>query len=174
MSEEWKPVVGFEGVYEVSNLGRVRSLDRVYYQTSRGGCFHPHKRKGQLLRPGLTSVGYPSVVLGRKRGTFLVHRLVAEAFIGPCPEGCEVRHKDGTRNNNTADNIEYGTRKENMADARRHGTLIQGHDSHRKVPREEHDKIRSLYARGLRQADLEKMYDVTNALIHRILRCGLC
>lgn len=63
-----------------------------------------------------------------------VHSLVAAAFIGPCPQGQEVRHKDGTRTNNTADNLEYGTRTDNLRDAIRHGTWKISRFK-RKVPR---------------------------------------
>ena len=172
MKEQWCPVVGYEESYEVSNEGRVRSLTRVYYQPSRGGCLHSHRRRGALLKPGLTSVGYPSVSLGRNN-THLVHKLVAAAFIGPCPAGCEVRHRDGSRDNNTLSNLEYGTRRDNVADARKHKTLYRGHDKHRKIPLEHHDIIRDLYRKGLRIIDLCNVYSVTEGAINRIVRCGL-
>ena len=173
MNEEWRPVIGFEGLYEVSNTGKIRSLDRAITY-SRGQGFFEKRVRGVLLKPGLTSVGYPSVVLGRKHGTALVHRVVAEAFIGPRPEGHEVRHKDGTRDNNCAENLEYGTRRDNVSDARRHGTLYRGHDNRRKVPHSEYDNIRALYASGVLQKDICKAYGVTQIVIYRVLRCGLC
>jgi len=104
--EDWRDVVGFEGKYQVSNTGRVKSF-------ARGNA--------RVLKPGLTSVGYPSVVLGRGN-TNLVHSLVAEAFIGPRPAGHEVLHGDGTRDNNVLSNLRYGTRAENLADSKAHGT----------------------------------------------------
>ena len=173
MNEEWRHVIGFEGLYEVSNTGKIRSLDRTITY-SRGQGFFEKRVRGVLLKPGLTSVGYPSVVLGRKHGTALVHRVVAEAFIGPRPEGHEVRHKDGTRDNNCAENLEYGTRRDNVPDARRHGTLYAGHDRQRKVPHSDHDKIRKMYAEGRGQEELANAWGVSGAVIHRILRCGLC
>jgi hypothetical protein len=171
MEEQWRPVVGYENEYEVSDQGRVRSLTRIFYQPARSGALYPYRKKGRLLKPGLTSVGYPSVALCRK--THLVHRLVAAAFIGPCPAGWEVRHKDGSRTNNAVHNLEYGTRKDNVADARRHKTLYAAHDKHRKIPLEDHDKIRAMYRSGICQKDICAMYGVTVSPIHKILRCGL-
>ena len=119
-SERWKPVKGYEGIYEVSNHGRVRSLDRVV--TYSDGRVRRHK--GKILSAPLSRDGYPAVNLhtqGRlKKRT--VHSLVAEAFVGPRPEGMEVCHNDGSKTNNHVDNLRYGTRSENMLDRVRHGT----------------------------------------------------
>lgn len=106
MMERWRPVVGFEGRYDVSNRGRVYS-----WVTER------------VLRPGIASNGYPTVALGRGK-TKTVHSLVAAAFIGPCPPGMEVRHRDGNRRNPRATNLEYGTRADNIRDAVKHGTWM--------------------------------------------------
>jgi len=112
-TEEWRAIAGREGEYEVSSLGRVRSLDRVLADGRR--------RKGQILAPRFGATGYVTTCLGA--GNYrLVHRLVVEAFIGPIPEGQDVRHLDGSRTNNVPENLCYGTRLENMADQRRHGT----------------------------------------------------
>lgn len=103
MKEIFQLVVGFPD-YMVSNYGR------VYSHTSQ-----------KYLRPGIASTGYPTVCLGRGNSR-TVHSLVAEAFLGPCPEGYEVRHKNGDRKNPRLVNLEYGTRGENIKDAVRHGT----------------------------------------------------
>lgn len=108
MSEEWRPVAGFEGKYEVSSLGRVRSLFRdpplVLAQTR-------HARWGHH-RVGLHRAG--------KQVTINVHRLVARAFIGE-PTGPLVRHIDGDPSNNTPSNLAYGTSTDNNRDTVRHG-----------------------------------------------------
>ena len=117
--EIWRSVVGFEDRYDVSNLGRVRSKDHAYMQVSRGGRPYLHTKRGRILKPGIASNGYPSVVLGRKN-TKMVHRLVAEAFLGLCPEGYETCHKDGDRSSPRLDNIYWGTRSENNYDRWRH------------------------------------------------------
>lgn len=103
MSEEWRPVVGFPD-YMVSSEGR------VYSHISQ-----------KFLQPGIASNGYPTVALGR-RNTRTTHSLVTEAFIGPCPAGMEVRHRDGVRANPRYSNLCYGTRGDNVADAVEHGT----------------------------------------------------
>lgn len=115
--EIWKPVVGYEGLYEVSDQGRVRGLDR---QDAIG-----RPKKGKILKPVSTN-GYLYASFTNSEGKakkFLVHRVVLSSFIGPCPEGKEVCHRDGRRNNNRLDNLKYGTKKENMEDAIEHGSL---------------------------------------------------
>lgn len=87
---EWKPVLGFEGVYEVSDSGLVRSLAR---RCNLGWCPATRDVRTRLLKPG-THKGYKFVTLmqlGVSR-TRLVHRLVLESFVGPCPPGLECRH----------------------------------------------------------------------------------
>lgn len=125
--EEWRPVVGYEGRYEVSNRGRVRSLDWSY---ERPISKAPHRlqtvhirgriRKQYRLKRG----GYLAVSLCRNDRSVSrpVHVLVAAAFLGPRPEGQQVRHLDGDKNNCRVENLAYGTPLENHADMRRHGT----------------------------------------------------
>lgn len=114
MKENWKPVVGFED-NEVSNLGRVRSLTRSWWQSSRSGSQYLHTKQGRILQPGVASNGYVTVALGRGNSR-TVHSLVAEAFIGPCPVGQEVMHADDNRLNPKLSNLKYGTRLENILD----------------------------------------------------------
>ena len=110
MEEIWKDVVGYEGYYQVSNLGRVRSLDRI---VSNG-----RKIKGKILSTKVnTPPYYPRVSLSvnGKMKLVQVHRLVAQAFVyNPDPEHkTQVGHKDESRTNNRADNLEWVTPKEN-------------------------------------------------------------
>lgn len=110
--EEWRPVVGYEGLYEVSSTGLVRSVDRCLVN-SLGKVVH---LKGKILKGGDNGKGYRYVFL-QKDGTsknISVHRLVAEAFI-PRPEGLyEVNHKDEDKSNNSVDNLEWCDHKYNM------------------------------------------------------------
>lgn len=117
--EVWRPVVGFESYYEVSNYGRVRSYDRTRVQLSHAGTPYLRTQKGRTLRPGLAGNGYPSVTLGRQN-TRMVHRLVAESFLGPCPEEHETCYKDGDRKNSRLDNLYWGTRSDNNHDRWHH------------------------------------------------------
>lgn len=124
MEEIWKDIEGYEGIYQVSNLGRVRSLDRIITQ------HHPETGKdvtyvvhGQIMAPYFNMNGYQCVRLRSEKGrrTFLVHRLVAKEFV-PNPNGYDiVNHKDESRDNNHADNLEWCTQKYNV----NYGTSIQ-------------------------------------------------
>ena len=111
--EEWKQVVGYEGKYRVSSYGRVWS----YFM-------------GGLLKLTINEKGYVRVrfstgekYYGKDRNGvrtrskwYFVHRLVLAAFVGPCPEGQEVLHKNHKRNDNRLENLRYGTHVENMAE----------------------------------------------------------
>ena len=121
--DEWTPVPGYEGLYEAGQ-GQVRSLDRV---DSRG-----NRIKGRVLRPGVLSSGYHLLVLCRDgvRRPVKAHRVIAEAFHGPCPDGFEVRHLDGDKGNNHPDNLCYGTKSENQSDSIAHGTHKERRKTH--------------------------------------------
>lgn len=119
-TEEWRPVVGHENQYEVSDQGRIRSVDRIVPSTSKIGNAYLSPRKGKALSPGKSPSGHLVVHLnGISRS---VHFVVAAAFIGPRPNGCEVRHINGQPSDCRADNLEYGTRSDNAEDSKRHGT----------------------------------------------------
>lgn len=107
MTEQWRSVVGWEGLYEVSDAGRVRRVG-----------------KAAVLTPALRN-RYPRVTLSRGNAPSYctVHVLVAEAFLGPRPEGLEVRHLNGHRDDARASNLAWGTRAENVADAAAHRHL---------------------------------------------------
>lgn len=113
-NEEWRAAIGYEGIYEVSSAGRIRSLDRdiPHYM---GGV---SRIKGKILSPMLDS-GYLRIGLRNKKvfRMVYVHVLVAAAFVGPCPSGKEVNHKNGIKTDSAASNLEYMTRKENVRHA---------------------------------------------------------
>lgn len=117
---EWKDISGYEGFYQVSETGLVKSLDRRV-----GG--RPGVIKGKILKPCVRD-GYHRVTL-QKNGVLIkvfVHRLVATAFIGECPESCECCHNDGNRSNNHASNLRWDTRSANQLDRFKHGTDCAG------------------------------------------------
>lgn len=117
--ENWRPVPGYEGFYEVSDQGRVRTLDR--YVRGRNDC--RRLIKSRVLKTPPRSSGHPHVNLRRENvgKTRTVHSLVMEAFVGPRPEGMEVCHNDGNPANNHLSNLRYGTRSENCMDRVKHG-----------------------------------------------------
>lgn len=119
MKEQWQDVAGYKGFYQASDLGRIKSLDRIVIHRLNG----PVKLKGKVLSPGMTGP-YLSVSLskGGIQTTVRVHRLVAEAWLGPCPDGMEVCHGEGGQLDNSISNLSYGTRSDNNFDKRRDGT----------------------------------------------------
>jgi hypothetical protein len=121
---EWRPIPSWEGFYEVSNLGEVRSLPRITTANQR--------LQGKVLAPNEMKSGYILVGMyrGSQRTADTVHRLVMLAFEGPCPNGYEVCHRNGKRYDNRWTNLYYGTRSENNLDKRLHGTDHNGSKTH--------------------------------------------
>lgn len=118
-NEEWRPVLGYEGYYEVSSRGRVRSLPRKV-ATSRGARVSP----GRTLKTPTSTGGYLRVDLSRDgiSKSRSVHVLVLEAFTGPRPSrGHDACHWDGDPSNNNIENLRWDTKSANMADKMRHG-----------------------------------------------------
>lgn len=121
-TERWLPIQGWPG-YFISDLGRVKS------QRPRWGG----DRTPRFLSPGYGGGGYATVVLTsdvRPNRTHNVHSLVAEAFIGPRPDGLEVRHLDGDPANCQLSNLRHGTPSENAYDRVRHGTHGMARKTH--------------------------------------------
>lgn len=125
--EHWKPVVGYEGSYEVSDHGRIRSVDRMVR-----GRYGMRRAKAEDLIPATNRGGYKTICLwiGRKPQKRMVHRLVMAAFVGELPEGTEVCHNDGNPANNRVANLRYDTRSANAQDALRHGRNFYVNKTH--------------------------------------------
>jgi len=116
--ERWLPVVGYEGFYSVSDLGRVMRIGRS-----------PRCKRDRLLNPNdAGSTGYLSVSLSvdNKRKGVDVHLLVMAAFVGPCPEGHNVNHKDNVKTNSRLSNLEYLTFSQNTQHALALGAMATG------------------------------------------------
>jgi hypothetical protein len=99
MTEKWRDINGYDGVYQVSDLGQVRNI-----QTNK--ILHPTRLKNERIYVTLSSDGF------QKKCT--VHSLVGDAFLGECPAGHEIRHKDGDYAHNELSNLEYITRQESQ------------------------------------------------------------
>lgn len=128
--ERWLPVLDYEGLYEVSDHGRVRSVDRVVPNGSKG-----MRLRGKILKPHGDKTGRQTVVLCENAVTTTrrVHALVLEAFEGPRPPGMEGCHSDGNPSNNRLSNLQWGTRSAHCLNAVRRGT--HNRTSRAKCPR---------------------------------------
>lgn len=117
--ELWKWVVGYEGQYEVSNKGQVRT-----YWKGVGIHAQLYKKPQKLLTPIKTPTGHLYVKFSKIQK--FIHRLVLEAFVGSRPMNNITRHLDGNPKNNDVNNLRWGTPKENVGDAIKHGVFIKG------------------------------------------------
>lgn len=136
--EEWRAIPGWAGYYEVSNLGNVRSVERVVHFVDGRVRQFP----STLRATHTDNFGYRKVTLKRvgKEARVLIHQAVAAAWIGPRPAGLEVCHNDGDKTNNRRENLRYDTRSANHADSVRHGTAKRK----RKLTDDEVNEIRLL------------------------------
>lgn len=172
--EQWRPVVGYEGLYEVSDQGRVRSLDKVVNLPADGGRHpSPYSRyaKGRVLKPCPTSRGYLSVALYRdnRPKSHLVQHLVTTAFLGPRPEGMQVCHGPAGKGDNSLVNLCYGTAsKNNGEDKRRDGTAPIGEANPRSKLTEEDARTIIQFRGYLPQQFLAMQYGVSIGTIRSI------
>lgn len=126
MQEEWRPVVGHDG-YEVSNFGKVRSLDRdVKHKDAHGGLAIFHY-KGRELAQTTHTQGYKLVPLGRHKKSARVHQLVAQAFLPNPDKKPMINHKDGNPSNNCVENLEWCDNRENQL----HALYVLGKDANK-------------------------------------------
>jgi hypothetical protein len=168
IEEVWKDVVGYEGRYEVSNFGRVKSLENVINQ-SRG----IRVRKECFLKGSPNSVSGHIRVNLRKDGktkTKHIHALVLTSFIGDCPTNMEGCHDDGDTNNNYLTNLRWDTRRGNMKDRRLHGTLIRGEMTiNSKLTNMQAASIKERMLSGLEKGcDVAKEFGVSKGTISNI------
>lgn len=131
-NELWLPVVGHEGRYEVSNVGRVRST--IDFAPIRLACGGVRSVPRKILRPIRKNNGYEAVCLSNpgvksRMQQKSIHALVLEAFVGPKPDGMEACHNNGVRHDNRVENLRWDTRKGNHADRVLHGTHMRGEES---------------------------------------------
>lgn len=166
VEEEWKPIVGFYN--EVSNHGRVRSVTHV---AGNGKTY-----KGKILKPIITKSGYVNVCLttgnDESRITKRVHRLVAEAFVENPYDKDEINHKDGNKENNRADNLEWVTRSENEQHAYDNNLVkvLKGSEKPcAKLNEEDIQNIRKEYEDGCLQIELAEQYGVARQTISSIV-----
>lgn len=161
--EVWTDVVGFEGYYVVSSKGRVKAIGK--------------RSRYRVLTASIHRQGYERVKLSvdKFNKTYLVHRLVAEAFIRNPNNKATVNHLDGIKNNNCVWNLEWATQQENNQHAHSTGlskttiTQIKAMCLRAKITKEQILEIQELYKQGRSQLDLSLLYDISKAQICRIV-----
>lgn len=175
-TEQWADIPGWVGFYQASSLGNIRSVERVIYAKNNQGVVGPRLYKSRVLRPRVAGTNdYPMVVLSRPKSkpkTATIHSLVALAFIGPCPVGKEVCHRDDNPQNNALINLRYDTRLSNATDATLNGkrNAPRGSRVHAaKLSEAQVVEIRTLSKR-LSQRDIAKKFSLSHTTIGRILR----
>lgn len=165
--EIWKPVVGFEGRYEVSSLGRVKALSRtITYKDGRIGKLNERLIRGSIMNNGYIAVSFDSKV--RKS----VHQVVAEAFLGKTEYKMTVNHKDGNKLNNNLENLEWNTYKQNNDHARATG-LNKQHGVNCNLAKHSDqfiDAVRNVYAKyNPSYEELGKMFGLTGCHARQIV-----
>jgi hypothetical protein len=167
-SEAWRDVPGYEGYYQVSSHGRVKSVERMVK-------FGNQLRtvRGALLTPLLGSCGHLKVSLSRnsRMRHQYIHRLVLEAFVGSCPDGMECCHfPDRDPSNNRLENLRWGTSKDNAEDMILHGTSGRGErNSAAKLTEAAVLLVRSWSLKGITQKSIAYHFGVSRATIGDIL-----
>lgn len=162
---EWRPVPGFEGLYSITPTGVVRSEITV---DGRGHALKPNR-----ILKHRRSHGYAIVSL-RRNGKSLyryIHRLVLEAYVGPCPPEEEGRHLNGDKTDNRRENLAWGTRAENVGDSLRHGThrSPRGENNPRaRLTSSDVVAIRAALLEGAAVVSLAKQYNIASASIRGI------
>lgn len=161
MEEIWKDVVGFEGLYQVSNIGRVKSLPKLIHSRT------PHYTQEKILRSHPKKNGYIGLVL-RKNGESInktLHVLIAEAFLQkPLNAEC-VNHKDGNKANNCVENLEWITFSENIYHAYKHGLKIKEGC----LTIDEINEVRALSKMGYSNGLLGRFFNVDSNIIYNII-----
>lgn len=170
MAERWLPVPGYEGAYEVSDHGRIRSVDRWVEWTNRWGTYVKRQYPGRLLKPHISADdGYARQRLRKRDGNPTIHSLVLTAFLGSRPDdGFDSLHANGINHDNRLSNLRWGTKTENNRDKKwQRGPL--GNRSSKLSVADVGDIKRRLrtYTRGLGCA-LAREYDVSPTMIYSI------
>ena len=162
--EVWKDIPGYEGKYQASTEGRIRSLDfEVNGICHFTGKSFTRRIKGKILRPGrYCKSGHVSVILGRGTSGKPVHQLVMRTFVGNPPEGEEVLHINGKPDDNRLANLRYGTRTDNILDVYWQGKRW------RKLSIEDVYDIRFELLCGLKEFDIAERYDISEAAVNKI------
>ena len=161
MKEIWRDVPGYEGYYQASNLGRIKSVERIV----KHNCGGPKKLNERILKGYVNRYGYIRVDLSKEgiNKQFSAHRIVALTFLGD--SDLVVNHIDGVKTNNNIDNLEYVTHQENTKHAVRIGLIKNNSKINEK-------NIIKDYKNGFRLRQLEKKYKTSHQDIRKVLKAN--
>ena len=163
-TEEWRAVPGYVGLYDVSSLGRVRSYLRP------GNYKNKKLTSPRIMSEHLTR-GYKTVALTRdgRYKSHRVHRLVLESFVGTHPDGFEAAHLNGDYQDNRSANLIWASHRENEGHKRQHGTDPKGErNGLAKLAEWEVAEIKYLLAKGIPQAKLARLFDVSRSVVNEV------
>jgi len=169
--EQWKEIPAFPGYY-ISNQGQVVSLKIPGAHGRIGSKIKPLFVTRTAKRNKQDAIRYCVVQLHHKGKCFqkLVHRLVLETFIGPCPQHHEARHLNGNSEDNRLDNLAWGTRAENITDQRQHGRTCKNNTFAAKLTAKQVCDIRFLLSQGRTQQSVAEQFHVSPSQISHISR----
>jgi hypothetical protein len=171
--EIWKDIAGYEGLYQVSNLGRVKTMARLHRED------RPYMKKERVMNPPVNTTGYAHVALYKnKKGViYSVHKLVASAFLERKIEDRVVNHKDGNKQNNVVSNLEWCTYGQNQRHAIETG-LIKFRRGKERIDASLSDiqrlEIYNLYLAGGRRVEIAQKYGVVRQTVSNIINKFNC
>ncbi len=168
--EEWKDVEGYEGLYKISNLGRVVSLPKEIKCNANGSTYIS---KDKVLKGCMSVAGYKVVRLKNKFGESkleYIHRLIGANFIAGRKDGYSINHINGIKKDNRVDNLEWVTHKQNMTHAYETGLTNRGEEcAYSLLTESDVIEIRALYQKGVSQKDLGGIYNVSRSCIYKVV-----
>lgn len=156
MIEVWRNIPDYEGFYQVSNFGRVKSIKRIIIRKNGTKYFCPEKLIKSVNHKGYKYLG---LCKNGKVKTIGVHQLVLRAFVGVQEKGVEVRHLDNNPFNNRLENLAYGTKSDNMQDAVKCGSLSRSHTSLTD------EQVISILADDRRICEIAKSYNIDSGTV---------
>ncbi len=170
MTTEWRPVVGYEGLYEVSSEGQVRRLARDVSMPTRWGGQQVRHVPGGILKPICREKSCVVALSNGAAKAMRVHRVVMAAFVGPCPDGMETCHNNGDFTDNRLENLRYDTHSSNVRDSIRHGTFRGKVGPRAKISFDDAVRIRERRAAGESSRALACEYGLSIGNVFKIVR----
>ena len=164
MCEIWKDIPRYLGTYQASNYGNIKRIRASWRNISKAG---------RILSPMTHSAGYKVVTLADSNGRYnpeYVHRLVLEAFIGPCPDQCECNHKDSNKRNNPLENLEWVSHFRNMEhNTETTGRMRGSRNCNAKLDEDKVISIRKLFSVGHSHDELASTFHISARTIDDVV-----